>query len=180
MLVVFAGLPGTGKSTLAQALSAVIHGVVLDKDAIRAALFPPEAIEYSTRQDDFCISVMLQTAKYLFDREPARIIILDGRPYAQRYQVDEIVKFCGENGYPLRLIECICAPEIAEERLRQASAAQAHVARNRDPNMYRAMRDRAEPIQAPHLIVDTGDALETCIQRCRIYLAAETTEMDET
>jgi predicted kinase len=43
-----AGLPGTGKSTLARVLANDLGGVVLDKDVIRAALFPAALIEYSS------------------------------------------------------------------------------------------------------------------------------------
>jgi adenylylsulfate kinase len=179
MLVVFAGLPGTGKSTLARALAAELHGIVLDKDLIRAALFPPEAIEFSTRQDDFCVAIMLQVARYLFERDPARVVILDGRPYTRQYQVEQIAAFCRETGCGLRLIECICAPEIAEERLRRAAAAKTHIAGNRDPALYQTMRAQAEPIRLPHLVVDTGDPLEACLTRCRSYLAAENPERNE-
>ena len=65
MIVIMAGLPGTGKSTLARALAQRLPGAVLDKDAIRAALFQPAYVEYSPAQDDFCQEIMLQTAAYL-------------------------------------------------------------------------------------------------------------------
>jgi predicted kinase len=57
MLVVMAGLPGTGKSRLATGLAQALPGVILDKDRIRAALFPPEEIEYSLPQDNFCMQI---------------------------------------------------------------------------------------------------------------------------
>jgi predicted kinase len=167
MLVMFAGLPGSGKSTLASALAAETGAVVLDKDRIRAALFPPEAIEYSTRQDDFCVALMLQTAHYLFERDSTRTVILDGRPFSRKYQVDQVISFCHDGRYPLRIIECICPAETAEERLQQA-----HVARNRGVALYREMRARAEPIVTAHLVVDTTQPLEDCIQRCLEYLAS--------
>jgi predicted kinase len=39
-LVIMAGLPGTGKSTISRVLAAEVGGLVLDKDNVRAALFP--------------------------------------------------------------------------------------------------------------------------------------------
>ena len=62
MLILMAGLPGTGKSTLSRALATDLGGIVIDKDQIRAALFSPPDIEYSTEQDDFCMAVMLKVA----------------------------------------------------------------------------------------------------------------------
>lgn len=58
MIIAMAGLPGVGKSTLARALAARLDAVVLDKDRIRASLFPPSHVDYSRDQDDFCIDVM--------------------------------------------------------------------------------------------------------------------------
>ncbi|HET7891710.1 MAG TPA: AAA family ATPase, partial [Candidatus Sulfotelmatobacter sp.] len=82
MIVLMAGLPGTGKSTLARALAAQTSGRVLSKDEVRHAIFLPEEIEFSSAQDDFCLQVMLETAEFLLSRSPARMIFLDGRPFS--------------------------------------------------------------------------------------------------
>ncbi|PYX91111.1 MAG: hypothetical protein DMG67_11125 [Acidobacteria bacterium] len=79
--VVMAGLPGSGKSTLAKLLSVELHGVVLDKDVIRAGLFPEGCIEYSREQDDFCLEILLQIAAYLMKKSsPPAFLFIDGRP----------------------------------------------------------------------------------------------------
>ena len=72
MFVLMAGLPGTGKSTLARELAARMSGRVLSKDEIRHAIFVPEEIEFSSAQDDFCLRVMLETAGYLLSRNATR------------------------------------------------------------------------------------------------------------
>jgi adenylylsulfate kinase-like enzyme len=51
--VLLAGLPATGKSTLARALAERLEGAaVLDKDRVRAALFPGDMVDYTTEQDE--------------------------------------------------------------------------------------------------------------------------------
>ena len=40
MLIAMAGLPGTGKSTLATALADALPAVVLDKDKLRTGSYP--------------------------------------------------------------------------------------------------------------------------------------------
>ncbi len=98
MIVMMAGLPGAGKSTLARALASRTSGVVLDKDEIRRALFAPAEIEYSTEQDDFCMGIMLQTAAHLLHQNPGRYVFLDGRPFSQRYQIERVIEVATESG----------------------------------------------------------------------------------
>jgi adenylylsulfate kinase len=51
--VLIAGLPGVGKSTLAQAIAAQTGAAIVNKDLLRAAMFSPPFLEYSVEQDDF-------------------------------------------------------------------------------------------------------------------------------
>src|SRR6266404_4379961 len=87
MLILMAGLPGTGKSTLCRALAGELGGTVIDKDHVRAALFDPKDIEYSTEQDEFCMRIMLKVAGYILRKEPSRRIFLDGRTFFRQYQL---------------------------------------------------------------------------------------------
>ena len=171
MLVVMAGLPGTGKSTLAQALADALPALVLDKDRVRAALFPSDAIEYSTAQDDFCVDVMLQTAAHLLHRAPNRYIILDGRTFSRRYQIDTVVQAAERMQTPLKLIECVCSEAAALARLVRDAETGVHPATNRDAYLYHAVKARFEPLTMPHLTVDTDNPPESCLDACLPYLS---------
>src|SRR5437899_7149397 len=117
MLILMAGLPGTGKSTLSRALAAELGGTVLDKDAMRAALFPPSHIEYSTEQDEFVMRVMLKVAGYIFRKDPSRFVFLDGRTFSRRYQLNRATGYAEAISQPWRIIECVCREESARKRL---------------------------------------------------------------
>jgi adenylylsulfate kinase len=126
MIVMMTGLPGTGKSTLARALAQRLPGAVLDKDAIRAALFQPAYVEYSLAQDDFCQEIMLQTAAYLLARDAELHVLLDGRTFSRRYQRERAMEFCRQVGAACATLECVCAERSALARLAEAMAQNTH------------------------------------------------------
>ena len=170
MLIAMAGLPGTGKSVLGRELAGSLPGAILDKDAIRAALFPPGEIEYSTRQDDFCLSIMLQVADYLLSKDPAKYVILDGRPFTRRYQREDVVTFAQARQIPLCLIECVCSDEVVRRRLDQDVSDARHVAGNRNFELYLQLKAGLEPLQEERLIVDTEAPIDDCVARCLSYV----------
>lgn len=157
-----AGLPGTGKTKLARELAARTGGRVLNKDEIRHALFLPEEIEYSSRQDDFCVQVMLETAAYLLRQAPQRFIFLDGRPFSRRYQIENVITAADSVHQPWRLLECVCSEETAKRRLRQDASTGEHLAGNRDFELYLAVKARFEAITQPKTVIDTGQPLAAC------------------
>lgn len=162
MIVLMAGLPGTGKTTLARALSARLAGAVLSKDSIRHALFSAADVEYSSEQDDFCMELMLQAAAYLFRRDPGRFIFLDGRVFSRRYQIQRVLEFARVEDQPWRIVECVCSDETAKERLNAIDGN--HPAMNRDFELYLEVKGRFEPIAQPKAVIDTDRPLEECIE----------------
>jgi adenylylsulfate kinase len=170
MIVLLAGLPGTGKSTLAHALAQRLPAAVLDKDTIRAALFQPAYVEYSLAQDDFCQEIMLQTAAYLLAKDPALTVLLDGRTFSRRYQRERVIDFCTQTETPWAIIECVCAEQTALARLAEAVAQKTHLAANRTPELYREIRTAWEPIDPPKLAIDTDESLDSCVGRALLYL----------
>jgi predicted kinase len=161
MLILMAGLPGTGKSTLSRVLAAKLGATVIDKDQVRAALFSPPDIEYSTEQDDFCMAVMLKVAGYLFRKNPARIVFLDGRTFSQTYQLKRATGFAEAISQPWRILECTCSESTAQRRLTENPY---HVAANRNFDLYLRVKSRFEEITFPKTVIDTDQPLENCIQ----------------
>lgn len=164
MIVLMAGLPGSGKSTLARELAARTAGRVLSKDEIRHAIFLPEEIGYSTRQDDYCLQIMLDTAGYLLARNPARAIFLDGRPFSRRYQIENVLAAAARLQQPWRILECVCSEETARRRLAADARASAHPAGNRDFQLYLEVKARFEIVTHAKTVIDTELLLETCAQ----------------
>jgi predicted kinase len=170
ILIALAGLPASGKSFLGRALAAALPACILDKDVIRAALFPPDEIEYSTEQDDFCLSIMLEVAEYILQKDPAKTVILDGRPFARRYQRAQVATFASLHAISMLIIECVCSDESARERLQKSAAADAHLARNRDYALYLRLKAAFEPIEEPKLLVNTDQDLQACLSMALAYV----------
>jgi predicted kinase len=167
MIVVMAGLPGTGKSTLARALAAEIDGVVLNKDLLRADLFPQGLVEYSIEQDDFVQDLMQRTAEYLLTRHPELTVFFDGRTFSRTYQIRSAIELAQRLGTPWRIIECVCPAKVA---LRRIEHARRHPAKNRTAALYRKIRDEFEKIEYPKVVVDTGGAMDAPVAQAREYL----------
>jgi len=173
MIVLMAGLPGTGKTTLARELATKTSGRVLSKDEIRHAIFLPEDIEFSLAQDDFCLHVMLETAEFFFSRNPNRMIFLDGRPFSRRYQIENVLAAAASLHQPWRILECICSDETARRRLAADAQTGAHPASNRDFQLYLDVKSRFETIVHPKAVIDTDQPLQLCLQHALAALQAQ-------
>jgi predicted kinase len=174
MLIAMAGLPGTGKSTLAVRIAQGFGGVVLSKDEVRATFFPSRVLDYSSEQDDLCMAAIYSAATYILKSNREQTVILDGRTFLRAYQVRTLLDAAASANEPLRIIECVCADEVARQRLEADQAQNVHPAKNRSYALYLAVKDQAEPIRVPHLLLDTGAlSLEQCVERCLAYLRGD-------
>ena len=167
MLILMAGLPGSGKSVLSRALAAELGGTVLDKDVVRAALFQPNDIEYATEQDDFCMGIMLKVAGYLFRKDASRRVFLDGRTFSRTYQLDRSTGFAEALSQPWRILECVCTQDTARKRLAEDPA---HLAANRSFELYLKVKARFEEISLPKTVVNTDQPLAVCVQIAKAAL----------
>lgn len=172
MIVQMAGLPGTGKSTLAAALTARLdgHPLLLDKDQVRHSVFGPRHTHYSRAQDDLCVEIMHRAAAWHLDHNDVAMVILDGRTCSRAYQLADTRRLARTHRVPLRVIECVCPDELARARLAADARAGAHPAANRHPGLHHRLKTTAAPIPAPKLRIDTSAPLAHCVQTCLAYL----------
>ena len=171
MIILMAGLPGTGKTTLARELAQLTQGALLSKDEIRGALFAPEDVEYSVKQDDFVMEVMLEAARYLLQIAPTRKIFLDGRTFSRRYQIDRVLKFARELARPWAIVECTCSDESARRRL-DLEPDSSHPARNRTFALYLEMKAGFESISYSKTTINTDQPLQGCIGQALAVVSA--------
>jgi adenylylsulfate kinase len=171
VLIAMAGLPGCGKSTVAAGLERELGAVVLDKDRVRAALFPPRVLDYSAVQDDVCMAAIYQAAATILNANPRQHVVIDGRTFLRADQVADLLALASSLGTPPRVIECVCDDDVARRRLEADRARGGHPAGNRTYALYLSLKADAEPLTVPRFVLDTGRLpLEECVRRCLGYL----------
>lgn len=167
IVIVLTGLPGTGKSTLAAALSSALDAPVLDKDRVREALFGPRFVTYTREQDDHCCDLLLAAADWLNRAGVVRCAILDGRTYSREGQVESLLRFATEHGLRLLFVRCVASDEEVHRRLEADRRAARHPARDRTSAKYLELKRDERPLPVPHLVLDT-EALPLDLQVLRV------------
>jgi len=166
--IAMAGLPGSGKSALAARLAAALPAVILNKDTVRAAVFPPPETKYTSAQDDFILSLMYQAAEWYL-RKGGNVII-DGRTFTQRVQRVELQKAAEKAGGYLRIIYCYAPDEVIRSRLEMDVAADMHPAKDRNFDLYLRRKASMDLIEEPHLQLNTNASLEELEEKALAWL----------
>jgi adenylylsulfate kinase len=151
-LVALAGLPGTGKSALAKELAAALGAPVFDKDVQRRELFGALAA-YSPEQNDAAVRKCHEAARAAFAGGKSDVI-LDGRTYSRREQVEALRRFAREHCAALVLVEVRCEENVAKRRIEVDRERGTHLAPDRSSELYERLARSAEPIGAS-LVLDS-------------------------
>ena len=160
-LVVVFGLPGTGKTTFARALSRELGWMHLNTDVIRAELGKKQ--QYDERAKAFIYQKMQSlTAKEL---ESEKGVVLDGTFYKETLR-DSFRKLSSRYGIPLKWIE-VCADEgIIRKRV-----AQERPYSEADFQVYKKIQKAFEPLHEPCLKVFSGrEELSEMIQKSIAFI----------
>jgi len=169
--ILLAGLPATGKSTLARKLAAQLErSVILDKDRVRDALFPGAMTDYTAEQNDLCMRVIYDAAGYLTFHRLADFIFIDGRTFSSAVQLAEALDAVAEAGASWRILHLTCSDEVAADRLRDADPD--HPARDRNIELYRQVKAKFEPIRQAKLDLDSSCGTDNLIERVVEYVRA--------
>ncbi|HEX8770739.1 MAG TPA: AAA family ATPase [Acidimicrobiales bacterium] len=140
-VIVLAGLPGAGKSTLAAAIADRLPDVrIIDKDEVRHALFAP--CDYTAAERDITFSVMLDAARYHLGR--GRIVVFDGLTFSRRTEVAAAEAVAREGDGFVAVIVCDVPVEVAIERCERDAAEGSHAAQNRDGDLVRRVAAEME------------------------------------
>ena len=163
-LVLMAGLPGTGKSTLACALAKTLRWVVIDKDLIHSAMIANGMGKLESTSAAYEASLAL--AKDLIDRQHQSVILdTAGRQPFLLERSKEIVSRCGAR---LGIIRCVAPKEVRMMRLsvrsRQLSQWSADFASDDEQETWYTH------LPGESLIVQGDQPFELCLNAAVEYL----------
>lgn len=165
MLVILAGLPGTGKTTIAEALERRGWRRV-SRDEVMPRLFGPDTRFGDPAQKRATFQEMLRIAEGLL-RQGSRVL-LEGMLFSRRTEVEAARGLAARAGVPFRCLLCACPEATALERIRAQRGA--HPATDRDDALYQRSRAAFEPIGGEHRVVDTTRPVEETVKACLAYL----------
>ena len=163
-VIVLVGLPGAGKSTLAEALARRLPGArVLDKDKVRHVLFDP--CDYTSAERDVVFAAMLDAARYHLGRD--RIVIFDGLTFSRRSQVAAAEAVAQDAGGFVAVLVCDVPLEVAISR---TEAGDDHLAANRDGQLVRRVAAEMEEPSGDYLTLDMTSDTETLASQAMAYV----------
>ncbi len=153
MIILMAGLPASGKSTLAKALARKIRATVLRTDLVRKQLF--EKPTYSREEKLLVYKVTFLIAEYL---ARAKVnVILDGTFYKRELR-NKVYQIGKKTRTKVFVVEC-CAPEaVIKERMERRKLRGS--LSDADFEVYKKISREFEPIQRPHIIVDSSRSIK--------------------
>ncbi|WP_420428296.1 AAA family ATPase [Algiphilus sp.] len=141
------GLPGCGKSTLARALSQDAGLAVIDRDAIRAGMFPPYVM--GVQEKPAATAALWLAVRAML--ESGQGVIIDGMTFAHRADRNTARGLAHAFGAAWMPVEVRVSVREAMARIR---AQGVHPSKERTPRLVRQVASRFAPVDAETLVVD--------------------------
>lgn len=180
ILIIFAGLIGTGKSTLSKILSKKLDIPIISSDIVRKELSGISPIEH--RYEDFEKGIYSKewtdkTYKEIFKKAEEFLmkgssVIIDGS-FKKKNQRKLILDLAVEMGIRFFIIETICKDEEIRKRLTKRLKNEKQASDGR-LEIYDKQKKDFDVIDAPefvsrdrdsHIIVDTTEPVDVCIEK---------------
>ncbi|MBW2117408.1 MAG: ATP-binding protein [Deltaproteobacteria bacterium] len=166
-LILLAGLPGTGKTTVAKEFARQTQALHFDIDEVKRVVVPADEVTEDIDPPEYRFKYYAETIRRLpelFAKTSAQTVILD-----ETFHLRNFRDFWNESARALNIrvhwIEVVCDEEIVKERLSIGKNRGNHILGNKAIPMYLLFKEAFEPMKAPYEVVDTSKDVIPQIQR---------------
>ena len=159
-LVAVCGLPGVGKSSVAEQLTERLGGIRLRTDAVRKELVDEPT--YSAAETERVYDAFVKRAKNTLKGGYSVILDATFRKQSQRERVHRVA---ADESVQFTLIHVVCDDDIVEQRIRIRDDIS-----DADVDVFRQLKSEFEPIELDHERIDnSGTREETAEQVSRLF-----------
>ena len=154
------GLPGSGKTTLAEALAPDIPARTVSRDTVRAALFRPCSFTDAEKEAAFR-AVVLAVA---VNCELGHSTIVDGMPFSRAGEFEAVSKASELHGCRAIPVFCSVSIEEAQRRIRHQAEAPEPIAEDRDDQLVTEVAARFRRLPESTVELDATRPVEELVQ----------------
>ena len=166
MLIVFAGLPGTGKTTLTKRIAAELPATLLRVDAIEAAVVRSGTARHPVNEVGYLVMYDIAAGNLAIGGN----VVIDAVNSVTEAR-DLWVRLAREQDVPLRTVEVVLAD--TEEHRRRVEQRKGDLVAGHTPTWQQVLDREYEPWDeakhGPRLVVDAGDSA-AALDRIRAHL----------
>jgi predicted kinase len=170
-LIVFAGMRGTGKTSLARAVARELGAVYLDKDTIKdCAIAQAERLKLEQGAElagPLSYELLVDIARD--NLSLGLSVVLDSPAGYQAFR-EKVKGLARSARVELRLIECICTDERLLRRRVEGRSQDLPAYRTRDWATYQHELAEFERPTERRLVVDTAESLSLNLRKVLAYL----------
>lgn len=158
MLIIICGLPGSGKTTLAEAVSKAVGAEHISSDIVRKkAILKPT---YSEQEKSKIYDAMLAMAQDLLVHHED--VIVDATFYKKQVR-ESFIRIADGCKSPYKVILCELPDAFVKARL-QARKKSGRSMSDADYEVHLKVKKEFEPIEQKHLIVQTSKPIKGQVQ----------------
>lgn len=148
-LILVCGLPGTGKTTVAEAIAKKTGARILSTDIIRKEMLSNPA--YTEDEKELVYSMLFNMAGMLL--KDGRNVVLDGTFYKKELR-ENVKELAVKTKSELSIVEVVCDEPVVRERL--AKRCKTCCTSDADFAVYKKLKKSFEQIKEKHFTVDTS------------------------
>jgi uncharacterized protein len=175
-VILLVGLPGVGKTTLADALARQIDGQILSRDRIRDAIFPEIYLDYSPEQNSVGTDTLYAVLEYILAHRADGYLIIDGKPFSRAHEVSSVLALADKYEAKVHVLHCDAPLEIVQERLARGLSDIVNQRADRTPEKAERILAEFEPLGVPHLKLDMTRALASLTEEVANYIGYDSAD----